>query len=167
MVEVGFKYSSDSKAYTVYLRIGCSLRVLQMTCWVIQYARVIWVCDFWMRFSTISKSRERAKMGKRSVRFIQFYYWEVICNLMRFGRVVLPGPFWFLDIIPITLEGRRPYLRLSCPVFSLAGVRQSCCLWELVCVTVCGSDQMGCVFSGVILPMERGYMFVKEQKPAS
>lgn len=60
-------------------------------------------------------------MGKRQVRFIQFYYWEVICNLMRFGRVILPGPFWFFDIIPITLEGRRSHLHLSCPVFSLAG----------------------------------------------
>lgn len=159
MVEVGFKYSSDSKAYTVYLRIGCSLGVLQMTCWVIQCARVIWVYDFWMRFPTISKSRERGKMGKRQVRFIQFYYWKVICNLMRFGRVVLPGPFWFLGIIPITLEGRRPYLHLSCPVFSLAGVRQSCCLWELVCVTVCGSDQMVCVFSGSFFPW-KGFIYL-------
>lgn len=62
-------------------------------------------------------------MGKRQVRFIQFYYWEAICNLMRFGGVVLPGPFWFLDIISIILEGRRPYLHLPCPVFSPAGVR--------------------------------------------
>ena len=40
--------------------------------------------------------------------FIQFYYWEVIIyNLVRLGQLVLQNPFWFLGIIPVTLESKR------------------------------------------------------------
>lgn len=163
---------SDSKAYNICLRIRCSLGVLQVTCLLIQCARVIWMGEqkksvwFLNKVPNSLKEQREGKMGKRQVRFIWFYDWDVICNLMRSGRVVLPHAFWFLDVIPVTLEDKRPCLPLPCPMFPLPFSCKGKSVVPSLGIGMCVSGsmrQVGFMFSGIFFPMEGLYMFLKYQ----
>lgn len=80
--------------------------------------------------------------------------------------MVLPGPFWFPDVIPVTLEDKRPFLPLPCPMYSLpfSCKGKSVVLSLGIGMCVRGSiRQVGFMFSGIFFPMEGVYMFLKYQ----
>lgn len=118
-----------------------------------------------MRFPTISKSRERGGNGEETG---EIHPILLLASYLQFDEIEQSGFTRFLlglFLSPQKVGGLTSTYHAQ--VFSLAGVRQWCCLWELVCVSVCGSDQVAFVFSGVFLPMERVYMFLKDQKAAA
>lgn len=115
MVELRFKYSysnthallCDSKAYNLCLSKGYAfggpaddLLTNIVYKW---YECMVFEWD-----SQPTQEGEGKTGDETEVRYINFIIGKLLFTIWWLGRLVWLDPFWFLDIIPVTLKGRRP-----------------------------------------------------------